>query len=170
LELIAEDSTIAGEWVRLDEPLLLARLRCTSVTELDFLIGALVDRELIRETRTGLPGTEDGQGDYGRSARTALVTIAGWEALEPVGGAGVPGVCFVAMAFDPVFNSAYEEGIRPAIESDCGLKAQRVDREEAQRQHQRLHSRRHPGPPRCSLLTSRTIGRGSILKRVSRWR
>jgi nucleoside 2-deoxyribosyltransferase len=58
------------------------------------------------------------------------LTPAGWLKLEPIGGAGVPGTGFVAMSFDPTLLPIYDEGIRPAIEDDCGLKALRVDREE----------------------------------------
>src|SRR5262249_53117820 len=58
------------------------------------------------------------------------LTPRAWEALEPVGGGGIAGICFVAMYFAPELRAAYDEGIRPAIEDDCGLRAISVDLEE----------------------------------------
>ena len=56
------------------------------------------------------------------------VTPAGWERFEPPAGAGgIPGRCFIAMAFDSFLNEAYERGIRPAI-LDCGADPIRLDR------------------------------------------
>ena len=43
---------------------------------------------------------------------------------------GAPGTCFVAMWFDSSMTEAYEIGIKPAIETDCDLKAIRIDRVE----------------------------------------
>jgi hypothetical protein len=43
----------------------------------------------------------------------------GWEVLEPIQAGGMPGRCFVAMAFDSELNDAYYQGIKPAI-VDCG--------------------------------------------------
>jgi hypothetical protein len=47
------------------------------------------------------------------------LTMAGWDKLEPLRSGGVPGRCFVAMAFDLDLDDAYYQGIKPAI-SDCG--------------------------------------------------
>ena len=62
---------------------------------------------------------------------TFKVTIDGWERLEPARRkGGTPGTCFVAMAFDPLLDLVYDDGIKAAIELDCHLKALRVDRVE----------------------------------------
>lgn len=55
-----------------------------------------------------------------------VITAGGWTKLRPTGG--VPGSCFVAMAFDTRLDAAFEEGIEPAIRNDCGFSAVRVDR------------------------------------------
>jgi hypothetical protein len=52
----------------------------------------------------------------------------GWQAAEP-GAGGAPGLSFVAMAFCDELKAAYDDGILPAVENDCGLKAVRADRE-----------------------------------------
>jgi hypothetical protein len=44
------------------------------------------------------------------------LTMPGWEVLEPLQAGGIPGRCFVAMAFDVDLDRAYFEGIKPAIE------------------------------------------------------
>ena len=55
---------------------------------------------------------------------------AGWARLQPPGAriGGTPGTCFVAMWFDTSVTEAYEVGILPAIEQDCGFRALRIDR------------------------------------------
>jgi hypothetical protein len=57
-----------------------------------------------------------------------VVTAHGWERLEPLAPGGVPHTCFVAMSFDPSLDAAYDEGIKRAVEDDCGIKVTRVDR------------------------------------------
>lgn len=47
------------------------------------------------------------------------ITGKGWEILEPIQAGGIPGRCFVAMAFDSELDDAYHQGIKPAI-VDCG--------------------------------------------------
>jgi hypothetical protein len=44
----------------------------------------------------------------------------GWEVLEPIQMGGMPGRCFVAMAFDPELDGAYYDGIKRAV-IDCGF-------------------------------------------------
>lgn len=49
------------------------------------------------------------------------LSISGWQRLEPVPTkGGIPGRCFVAMSFDPSLDTAYENGIKPAIR-ECGF-------------------------------------------------
>jgi hypothetical protein len=55
------------------------------------------------------------------------LTVQGWEAIEPATTTdGIPGRCFVAMAFRPSLENAYSKGIRPAVEADCGFTAVRM--------------------------------------------
>lgn len=59
------------------------------------------------------------------------LTFAGWKEVEPhFGAGGIPGTCFVPMWFDGAMSEAYELGLQPAIEDDCGFKAIRIDRTE----------------------------------------
>lgn len=58
------------------------------------------------------------------------VTAKGWERLYPSAPGGIPGTCFVAMSFAPELNPAFDEGIKPAVEDDCGFRVLRVDRVE----------------------------------------
>ena len=48
------------------------------------------------------------------------LTVKGWETLQPVGG-GLPGTCVAAMSFRTEMDGVYDNGIRPAIEADCGF-------------------------------------------------
>jgi nucleoside 2-deoxyribosyltransferase len=43
--------------------------------------------------------------------------MQGWEASDPIITGGIPGRCFVAMAFDASLDAAYFEAIKPAIVS-----------------------------------------------------
>src|ERR1035438_476777 len=43
------------------------------------------------------------------------LTMEGWEAVEPLSPSGIPGRCFVAMAFDKELDDAYYEAIKPAV-------------------------------------------------------
>jgi hypothetical protein len=56
------------------------------------------------------------------------ITGKGWEYLQPLTSGGVPGTCFVAMSFDPSLDPAFDDGIYPALDKDCGYHADRVDR------------------------------------------
>lgn len=82
--------------------------------EADYFLGALCERGDVEEIGNGL----------------YRITPKGWERLEPVGIAGVPGTCFVAMSFHNDLNDAYDVGIHPAVADDCGFEIIRVDRVE----------------------------------------
>jgi hypothetical protein len=63
--------------------------------------------------------------DYGH----LRLTVEGWEYIDPASaGAGIKGRVFVAMSFDPSLDAVYENGIRPAIETDCHMNAVRIDK------------------------------------------
>ena len=55
------------------------------------------------------------------------LTWDGWQAVEPLAG-GIDGLGFVAMAFRPELEDAFQNGILPALD-DCGFRAIRVDKE-----------------------------------------
>jgi hypothetical protein len=59
---------------------------------------------------------------------SAALTIKGWEQIEPTAAGGIPGRCFVAMSFDPSLKDAYDNGIYPALKTDCSMEPVRVDR------------------------------------------
>jgi nucleoside 2-deoxyribosyltransferase len=59
-----------------------------------------------------------------------MLTAKGWEHLTTKAGTFTPGTCFVAMSFDESLSEAYTEGIKPALEEDCGFKSIRIDRVE----------------------------------------
>ena len=85
----------------------------TSAEQAIYLFGQLRERQLVEDR---------GDGRYRLTAR-------GWEAVEPVSRGGVAGLCFVAMSFDPSMHDSFERGFLPAIETDCNLKAERIDQE-----------------------------------------
>lgn len=59
------------------------------------------------------------------------LTVKGLRAIEPTAGpGGIPGRCFVAMAFRPDTDEAFDLGVIPAVQIDCDLpKPIRIDRE-----------------------------------------
>jgi hypothetical protein len=82
-----------------------------SYPEMVYLTGHAVDQGLLAMT-----SFVDWQGF---TAGGCLLTPKGWETLSPVAG-GLPGTCFVAMWFDESLHAAYADGIKPALEADCG--------------------------------------------------
>jgi nucleoside 2-deoxyribosyltransferase len=113
LELAAQRTTRAGEpimiYQALDYPLVHAL-----EAELSFLLTTLIEQGLL--VRKGV--------------EAVVVTAKAWEQLEPLRGGGQSGACFVAMSFADELNPAYDEGIKPAVQSDCGFDDIRVDRVE----------------------------------------
>ena len=58
-----------------------------------------------------------------------VITFKGWEYLESRSGfLGAPKRAFVAMSFNPDLAPAFDHGIQPALEIDCGLSCIRIDR------------------------------------------
>ncbi len=70
-------------------------------------------------------------GQNSSSGWECKITIDGWRAIESY---KVPNAesekVFVAMWFHEETNDAYNNGIQPAIENDCGYKSIRIDRKE----------------------------------------
>ena len=78
--------------------------------ELEFLISALVSNGFATRSSNGQP----------------LLTAAGWSHARATAPGGIPGRCFVAMAFRPRMARPYHDGIRAAVEDDCGFTAVRM--------------------------------------------
>jgi len=58
------------------------------------------------------------------------LTTSGWQRVqELLTRRGEGRDVFVAMSFEPILSSAYDDGILPSLETDCGFHAIRVDRE-----------------------------------------
>jgi hypothetical protein len=74
-------------------------------TEMPYLVEALTEQGLVQP----------------KEGFRFIVTPAGWQRLAPSHPGGEPNTCFVAMAFHPSLDAAYEHGIKPAIEAS-GLK------------------------------------------------
>jgi hypothetical protein len=112
LERAEELTTRAGEAVKiyqaLDYPLFHAL-----ESEVPFLVKTLIDQELLEQ-----------------KSDAYVITAKGWEQLEPAGRGGAPGTCFVAMSFKPELDAAYDEGIRPAVTTDCGFDVIQLSRVE----------------------------------------
>lgn len=128
LETVANRTSAPGEWIRLPfrntRPLLGIRDR----TEFDFIKDHLVKVGYLEAAQMGVPGTEDGQGGFQQADTAFLLTVKGWEFARPM--TGVIGTCFVAMAFADEMDDAFDQGIAPAVETDCGFRVLRVDHEE----------------------------------------
>jgi hypothetical protein len=73
-----------------------------SPAECEYLLNHLSERQLIFHVSAAEP-------------HEWTLSMAGWEFIEPLASAGIPGRCFVAMAFAEELDSAYFEGIKPAI-------------------------------------------------------
>jgi len=68
----------------------------------------------------------DERGFIRKNGSQYWLTPAGWASLSASDGAPIPGRCFVAMSFNPHLNEAFQDGIRAAVEDDCGLSAVRM--------------------------------------------
>jgi len=66
-----------------------------------------------------------------RGSCSVILTPKGWAEIERLRRTNVESEkVFVAMWYSKELDLAYDDGIQPAIEKDCGYKAIRVDREE----------------------------------------
>lgn len=105
-----ESDGVAGTQVKIDGELDYPLFAARNNAEYHWLRQALTRQELVT-------------GD----ANVVALTLKGWEAFRPLSGT-VPHTCFVAMAFDRDLDFVYDEGIRPAVEDDCGYSVLRIDR------------------------------------------
>jgi hypothetical protein len=104
LRLFAARSISPGTGVALDADHDFVLLDAADAGEMHYLSRSLVEQQLLE--RRGH-----------QSDATYVVTPKGWERLSPVDSGGVPGTCFVAMAFDPSLDGVYESGIKPAVQA-----------------------------------------------------
>jgi hypothetical protein len=102
LEWIRNRSSFFSETVPLDSATNYPLFDAVSEDECDALIEELLQSQLISHGRY-LP------------SRDWQLTMEGWKILEPLSRSGIPGRCFVAMAFDAELDDAYFEGIKPAV-------------------------------------------------------
>jgi hypothetical protein len=114
LGFLARASDCPGAWVPFDESAECPLFDVGSTEELEYLAKYLVDI-----------GALDPQDTFGPTR--FRVTVRGWELASPIGGGGVPGTCFVAMAFHESLMAIYDNAIKPAVKA-CGLDDVRVDR------------------------------------------
>ena len=87
----------------------------------------LIDASSPDECRFFLDSAKE-RGFLHFSDNSAALTIKGWEQIEPTGTGGIPGRCFIAMSFDPSLKDAYDNGMYPALKTDCSMEPVRIDR------------------------------------------
>lgn len=102
LEVFCKLSITGGKAVALNPTDDFVLVDASDVEEMHWLIEALVEQQALRDR---VP-----VGFY-------EVTPKGWERNSPMYPGGVPGTCFVAMAFDTSLDDVYESGIKPAVEA-----------------------------------------------------
>jgi hypothetical protein len=97
LEYIGRASEHGGARVTINDSLDYPTFAARNPDEYHWLRRAVLDQRLVEI---------DGDG--------FTLTVQGWDAFRP-GHGGVPGTCFVAMAFDSSLDDAYSLGIQPAV-------------------------------------------------------
>lgn len=114
LEYLAKHSRWPGDRVKLFYGEHAPLFDAVSEDEVGFLVDHLLSRKQLHHVENLVGGKE------------LVVTPDGWARLEPPAGGGIPGRCFVAMAFDESLDSAYANGIQPAV-TECGFVPVRID-------------------------------------------
>jgi hypothetical protein len=105
MEVLARKTEPGEFWEWRDFDYLLVDAK--NVRELVFLVSSLLTQ---------------GWAETGNNSNAPRLTVAGWAKVNSSGPEnGIPGRCFVAMAFHPNSQDAYRNGIRPAVEEDCGF-------------------------------------------------
>jgi nucleoside 2-deoxyribosyltransferase len=121
LRLIEKRTSFPGQPVQFTAPLDYPALHAVKPEEASYYLRALGKAGLIEvPVLESLPQTEDGELQI-----DATITPAGWERLGSHGKASR--TAFVAMSFDARLNSAFSDGIEPAIR-EAGYDPLRVDR------------------------------------------
>lgn len=107
-----KETRYAGQWLLIGNTLA-PLIDAQNDKELIFLVDTLIDRGLLAKLAITDPKYR--------------LTAAGWNYLRPIDSGGIPGTAFIAMSFDFSLDSAFLEGIAPAVEA-CGFTVNRVDR------------------------------------------
>jgi hypothetical protein len=130
LEVIASGST-PGKFAALPSRDIAPRVSARDGEELEYLSAHLAGVGLIdRQSQPDLePAGSSNHVVMLSSVPCARLSVKGWETVSPIGG-NIAGRCFVAMSFDPSLTPAFVDGIRPAVETDCGFVVYRVDQTE----------------------------------------
>jgi hypothetical protein len=113
LELLRRSTNFFGQPSTFDASKDWPLVRAGNQVEVNTLLSALRKDGLLSAT-----ASHSGSGP--------VLTYEGWSATEPAFG-GVQGFGVVAMSFAEELRDAFDEGIRPAVETDCGLQIIRVD-------------------------------------------
>lgn len=117
IQTLAEKTSHPGESVYLDYGSLWARVWASGSEETHYLADALHDRRLIEFTQES--------GD--RTIDHCQITPAGWDYLDKIERTALDSSqAFVAMWFNASMDSAWTDGLKPAIES-VGYMPYRVD-------------------------------------------
>ena len=122
LEVIRSGSDFFGNAVRFSAKTDWRMVFANGPEECQFILNHLQEEGLVDQAPRSADRTTPWPTDY------CALTWKGWLAVEPIAG-GVQGLGFVAMSFRPELERPFEDGILPAIEIDCGLRAIRVDKE-----------------------------------------
>lgn len=118
LRLLEKRTAFPGQQVRLARELDYPAVHAVSADELGFYLHALQKDELLEYQNTP-------EEDPTKLTTFVIITLAGWAKLGATGGTSR--TAFVAMHFDANLNSAFSEGIEPAIR-EAGYEPLRVDR------------------------------------------
>ena len=154
LEYVAGRSRFPGDVIEVKENLEYPLFDTQNAQEALYLREFLIEAGLLRSVER----------------KGVKLTVKGWERIEsPTSSRVVPGTCFVAMSFHQSLLSAYDDGIQPAIEDDCGLKAIRMDSVE---HNERIGDRMIAEIRRCEFMVADFTGNDetSTTRRVTRQR
>lgn len=119
LQALEARSQFAGAWVHIVPEYDFTLAMCERVEELNFLVRALLQRNLVV-----LKGDVDPSSDF---SWELSITALGWTFLEERARTNLGSVqCFVAMSFSDAMRSAWTQAISPAV-SSAGWQPYRVD-------------------------------------------
>lgn len=117
LRLLGRRSEFAGQFVRFDFEAEYPAVAATNENEAQYLAWSLQKNGMIE----GAIEADSKDGWSVLVGRGLRVTPGGWATLQSSPTLGMSGRCFVAMSFDSSLTSAYEDGIKAAVEKDAGF-------------------------------------------------
>jgi hypothetical protein len=118
LRLLEKRTGFPGQKVYLDPELEYPAVHAINSGEFGFYLQALQQNGLLEYETTAVPGQS-------MAALFATITLRGWQRLASSGVRSR--TAFVAMHFDVSLNSAFSEGIEPAVR-EAGYEPMRVDK------------------------------------------